>query len=118
MWMITEQFCEDPRSIRCRSLDFSEGLRDRLQYPFRFCAATAKSAIRGSWTATRSDQKPGQRKTRQTTRSSILDGPDMDAAACSSLITGNGLISNFSANGVMRAQSVLRYGCRRKAIMA
>lgn len=47
MWIITEQFCEDPRSTRSRSLDFNEVFRDQLKHRFRLLCGDGEVCYEG-----------------------------------------------------------------------
>ena len=47
MWIVTEQFCDDPKSIRCRSRDFDEARRDRLKYRFRLLCGDGELCYEG-----------------------------------------------------------------------
>ena len=66
MWMITEQFCEDPKSVRCRSRDFDESLRNQLLHRFRLLCGDGEVCYVGLM-----DCDPDQPKTWATE-----DGPD------------------------------------------
>src|ERR1039458_1807985 len=67
MWIVTDQFCDDPKSIRCRSVDFDEAaMRDRLKYRFRLLCGDGEVCYEGLM-----DCDPEQPKTWSTE-----DGPD------------------------------------------
>lgn len=67
MWIVTEQFCDDPKSIRSRTVDFDEvAMRDRLKYRFHLLCGDGELYYEGLM-----DCDPDEPK-----RWSTKDGPD------------------------------------------